>query len=77
VGAVHGGVDGLDPLRAVLAQAPGWLGAGGVFVTLSAAGQEPGVRTLAAERGWQVESSSHDDDVCYVLRRPPLSQGPL
>ena len=74
---VHGGADGLDPMRAVLAQAPAWLRASGVVVTMSAAQQEAGVRALAAEGGWRVESSRHDDDVFYLLRRPPLSQGHL
>jgi release factor glutamine methyltransferase len=75
--AVHGGGDGLDPLRAVLDQAPRWLRPGGVLVTMSAVDQEPGVRALAAASGWQVESPDRDDDGFYLLRRPPLSQGPL
>jgi len=75
---VYGGADGLDPLRAVLHQARRWLRADGVVVTMSAAGQEAGVRAVAAERGWHVrtrggadEEDAHDmddmDDVFYVL----------
>ena len=68
--AVHGGSDGLDPLRAVLAQAPRWLRPDGVLVTMSAVEQEPGVRSFAAGAGWQVETSDGDDDVFCLLHRP-------
>jgi hypothetical protein len=75
-------------MRAVLALAPAWLRDGGVFVTMSAAQQEAGVRAVAALGGWEVEvaeqrgagdddDDNDDDDIFYLLRRPSLSQGPL
>lgn len=72
---VYGGADGLDPLRAVLDQAPRWLRAEGVIVTMSATRQEADVRAVAAERGWRVRTRGDDDDededdVFYVLSRP-------
>jgi len=69
LGTVCGGADGMDPLRAVLGQAPRWLRAGGVVVTMSAAGQEAGVRAVSAGRGWR-RRTLVDDDVFYVLSRP-------
>ena len=74
---VDGGADGLDPLRAVLHQAPRWLRAEGEIVTMSATGQEADVRAVAAERGWRVRTRADDedddedrDDVFYVLSPP-------
>jgi hypothetical protein len=65
----------------VLAQAPAWLRAGGVLVTMSAAQQGTGVRAVATPGGWEVEVAEQrgdgDDDVFYLLRRPSPSQGPL
>ncbi len=50
--AVDGGVDGLEPLRAVMAGAEAWLAPDGVFVTLLAAEQVPdGLRVLARHDG--------------------------
>jgi release factor glutamine methyltransferase len=70
VAAVHGGVDGLDPLRAVLDQAPPWLREGGALVTMTASQQAPAVSALAAERGWTLHPHPLDDDLFLVLRRP-------
>ena len=44
--ALDGGRDGLDPLRALLAVAPGHLAAGGHLVAEFGAGQEDTVRSL-------------------------------
>lgn len=48
---VHGGPDGLDPLRAVLADAATWLAPHGVFVTLLADEQLGAAVDLAAALG--------------------------
>jgi release factor glutamine methyltransferase len=58
--SVDGGPDGLDPLRAVLADADEWLAPDGVFVTLLSAGQ-------AAAAGLEVLATNEDDAV--VARR--------
>lgn len=71
---VDGGADGLDPLRTVLDQAPRWLRADGVIITMSANGQDADVRAVAAERGWRVRMRDDDEDeerdVFHVLSRP-------
>jgi release factor glutamine methyltransferase len=71
---VDGGVDGLDPFRAVLAGAPRWLAADGVLVTLVAGEQVPDA--LASAGGWRVEvrdldgdADDEDDDRVLVLHR--------
>jgi release factor glutamine methyltransferase len=60
--SVDGGADGLDPLRAVLADADDWLAPGGVFVTLLSRDQAEaaGLEVLAEE----------DDDAVVAHRRP-------
>jgi release factor glutamine methyltransferase len=59
--SVDGGPDGLDPLRAVLADADQWLAPDGVFVTLLARRQ---TRTLA------LEVLAGDEDDAVVAYRP-------
>jgi release factor glutamine methyltransferase len=59
--AVDGGVDGLDPLRAVLAGADAWLAPRAVFLTLLS-------RDQAAETGLEVVAVADDDAV--VAYRP-------
>ena len=54
--SVDGGPDGLDPLRAVLADADRWLAPGAVFVTLLA-------RTQAADLDLEVVAVDEDDVV--------------
>jgi release factor glutamine methyltransferase len=49
--ALDGGVDGLDPLRAVLTQLDRWLAPAGVLLTLAADAQTPAVRTVLDEVG--------------------------
>jgi release factor glutamine methyltransferase len=61
--SVDGGADGLDPLRAVLADADGWLAPGGAFVTLVS-------RTQAAMLDLDVLAA--DDDDVVVAHRAPL-----
>jgi release factor glutamine methyltransferase len=58
--SVDGGPDGLDPLRAVLADADSWLAPGGAFVTLLARQQVPPGFEVVAE---------DEDDVVVVHRR--------
>ena len=62
--SVDGGADGLDPLRAVLADADRWLSPGGVFVTLLARKQVP--------KDLQV-LTSHGDDAVVCHPRTPSS----
>ncbi len=59
--SVDGGPDGLDPLRAVLADADHWLAPDGAFVTLLA-------RKQVAETGLEVMLTHEDDAV--VVHRP-------
>ena len=49
--AVRGGPDGLDPWRALLADAGAWLAPGGVLLTLVARAQAPAARAAAADAG--------------------------
>jgi len=60
--SVDGGADGLDPVRAALAEADDWLVSGGVFVTLLSRDQMGAARleVLAEE----------DDDTVVAYRRP-------
>ena len=60
--SVDGGPDGLDPLRAVLADADHWLAPGGAFVTLVS-------RDQAAVLHLDVLASD-DDDVVVAHQRP-------
>ena len=71
---VHGGSDGLDPLRAVMRQATRWLRAGGALVTMVAAQQAPALTELTAGLGWSVQSRPIDDDL-FVVLRPPCTTG--
>jgi release factor glutamine methyltransferase len=59
--AVDGGPDGLDPLRAVLADADAWLAPDGVFATLLAGKQVPA--------GLEVLADGEDDAVVAHRRR--------
>ncbi len=68
---VHGGADGLDPLRAVLAQAPRWLAPRGTLITLLAAEQRAGAAALAATGGWSLVVVDDDEDL--VVRISPVS----
>lgn len=68
---VHGGIDGLDPLRAVLDQAPTWLGGDGALITMAASEQSADVTALAAARGWGVQAHEDGGDAFFLLRRPP------
>jgi release factor glutamine methyltransferase len=61
--AVDGGVDGLDPLRAVLAGAGSWLAPGGVFLTLLSLDQ-------AASTGLEVVARDEDGGDAVVAYRP-------
>ncbi|MGN6324821.1 methyltransferase domain-containing protein [Pseudolysinimonas sp.] len=63
--AVHGGADGLDPLRAVLAGMAAWLAPGGAFVTLVAGEQVETARGL----GERVDVVETDDDAVLVFER--------
>jgi release factor glutamine methyltransferase len=60
--SVDGGPDGLDPLRAVLADADHWLAPGGAFVTLVS-------RAQAAVLDLDVLASDDDDVVVAHQRR--------
>ena len=73
---VHGGADGLDPLRAVLGQAPRWLRDGGVLVTMAAPHQAAGVEALAAAGGWALAATAADDDAFFVLSRTEGARPP-
>jgi release factor glutamine methyltransferase len=61
--SVHGGADGLDPLRAVLAGMSAWLAPGGAFVTLVAEEQVETARGLG-EHATVIEA---DDDAVLVF----------
>ena len=61
--AVHGGADGLDPLRAVLAGMSAWMAPGGAFVTLVAGEQVETARGL----GEHVDVALTDDDAVLVF----------
>jgi release factor glutamine methyltransferase len=74
--SVHGGADGLDPLRAVLEQAPRWLRDDGVLVTMAAPHQAAGVEALAAAGGWALTAKAADDDAFFVLRRTEGARPP-
>ncbi len=69
--AVHGGADGLDPLREVLTELGGWLASGGRFLTLLAAEQVESARALAATTGWwaTVQPVGDGDALLRVTRR--------
>jgi release factor glutamine methyltransferase len=63
--SVDGGPDGLDPLRAVLADADDWLAQDGVFVTLLSHGQ-------ASAAGMEVLAPDEDDPVVAYRGRTPM-----
>ena len=62
--AVHGGADGLDPLRAVLAGMDAWMAPGGAFVTLVAEEQVETARGLGRR---VVVRPTEDDDAVLVF----------
>ncbi|GMA93605.1 hypothetical protein GCM10025881_04290 [Pseudolysinimonas kribbensis] len=66
-GAVHGGADGLDPFRAVLAGMEAWTAAGGAFVTLVAGEQVETARGLVGAR--PLEVLEVDDDAVLIVSR--------
>lgn len=62
---VHGGADGLDPLRAVLAGSAEWMAPGGALVTLVAGEQVEAARGLVAPR--PLDEVEGDDDAVLVI----------
>jgi release factor glutamine methyltransferase len=62
--SVHGGADGLDPLRAVLAGLDAWMAPGGAFVTLVAEEQVEAARGLGRR---VVVRPTEDDDAVLVF----------
>ncbi len=62
---VHGGADGLDPLRAVLAGFDEWVAADGALVTLVAGEQVEAARGLVGAR--PLELIEEDDDAVLVI----------
>lgn len=68
--AVHGGPDGLDPLRAVLGQLGGWLADDGLMLTLLAQRQLPAAAHLAAAGGWSVATRVRAGDALLDIGRP-------
>lgn len=51
-GALRAGTDGLDDIRVIVAQAPGWLAPGGALVVEHAPDQAAAVRALAVDAGF-------------------------
>ena len=72
--AVHGGPDGLDPLRAVLDQLDEWLTADGVMLTLLAQRQLPAAAELAATGGWSVATRVRAGDALLEIGRTAGSE---
>ena len=67
--AVHGGPDGLDPLRVVLDQLDEWLATDGVMLTLLAERQLPAAAGLAAAGGWSVATRVRAGDALLEIGR--------
>ncbi|MFY9916674.1 MAG: putative protein N(5)-glutamine methyltransferase [Nocardioidaceae bacterium] len=70
---VDGGVDGLDPLRAVCADSLRWLAPTGVLLTQVGWGQVETTASIAAAAGLAAEvtpSSDDDEDTVVVAVRP-------
>lgn len=67
--AVHGGPDGLDPLRVVLDQIGEWLAADGVMLTLLAERQLPAAADLAVSGGWSVATRVRAGDALLEIGR--------
>jgi release factor glutamine methyltransferase len=70
--ALDGGADGLDVLRRVVAQAPGWLAPGGHLLTETGAAQVPAVLAALASAGLAGRTviDSGGDPVIIGSRRP-------
>lgn len=58
--ALDGGTDGLDCYRAIAAQAPRLMAAGGRLMAELGVGQEAAVRALLAAAGWTVGAARND-----------------
>lgn len=67
--SVHGGVDGLDPLRRVLTGLDGWLAEDGVFLTLLGASQLDDAASLARARGFIAGWRDSADTLILAVRR--------
>lgn len=59
-GALRAGVDGLDDIRTIVAEAPAWLAPGGALVLEHGAGQGAAVRALAADAGFDAVRTGLD-----------------
>ncbi len=76
---VDGGVDGLDPLRAVCADCLRWLAPTGVLLTQVGWGQVETTASIAAAAGLAAEvapSSDDDEDTVVVIVRPTSDDEP-
>jgi release factor glutamine methyltransferase len=69
---VHGGADGLDPLRAILAGMDAWLAPDGAFVTLVAGEQVEAARGLVGARRPH-DVLEEDDDAVLVIGQTEIS----
>ncbi len=72
-GALLAGVDGLDDLRVLVAEAPGWLTPGGALVVELAPQQAPVVAALALDAGYGAAEVRRDltgRDRAVVARMP-------
>lgn len=67
--SVHGGPDGLDPLRRVLTDLEGWLAVDGVFLTLLGARQLDDAASFAGALGLSAERWGSADSGVLVVRR--------
>lgn len=72
--SVHGGADGLDPLRQVLSDLDGWLVADGVFFTLLGTGQLRDAASLAESRGLSARCRRSAGSGIVAVRRRGLGR---
>jgi release factor glutamine methyltransferase len=76
--ALDGGVDGLDILRRVIAEAPQWLTPGGHLLVETSQHQAPQTADIIAHAGLipQVISSEEHNATVVIGTRPALQSGP-
>jgi len=73
--ALASGTDGLDDIRAIIAQAPAHLAPGGWLLLEHGWDQAAAVRDLLAQQGWEQVQSRADlagVERCSGARRPPV-----